>query len=165
MNLKRILRGKFKFILSSLTLIASVLAMLIFSHGIIIDPIYSNFIYIEILSNNTFHEICLFVADTEVERDEGLMFQTSISPNFGMLFIFPSERRLDFWMYNTFIPLDMIFLNSEKKIIHIEYSATPFRTHPFYSSIYPAKYVIELKAGDARRLELNQGESFPVNAF
>lgn len=88
-------------------------------------------------------------ARTPQERAYGLMFRTSLPDNHGMLFIFDREERVSFWMKDTLIPLDMIFIDADKKIIHIEKNAPPCKNDPcpVYPSTLPAKYVLEVNGG------------------
>jgi uncharacterized membrane protein (UPF0127 family) len=91
----------------------------------------------------------LEIAKTHEQRTTGLMHRESLEENSGMLFIYGSEQQLTFWMKNTLIPLDMIFLNSNKTIVHIIKNAQPCVEEPckVYPSENPAIYVIEVNAG------------------
>ncbi|MFH1586781.1 MAG: DUF192 domain-containing protein [Candidatus Diapherotrites archaeon] len=106
-----------------------------------------------------FPEICVNVevADTPDKRSLGLMFRESLGGNEGMLFIFPNEGIYPFWMKNTLIPLDMIWVNGDMKIVHIEH-AVPCVTEtcPSYRPANPAKYVVEVNAGftDEKGIEI-----------
>ena len=91
----------------------------------------------------------LEVADTKAERAKGLMFRESLPDDEGMLFIFPSESKHTFWMYQTEIPLDIIWLDSNWKIVHEEKNVQPCKsTDPRKCKSYQpdqnAKYVIEI---------------------
>ncbi len=89
------------------------------------------------------------VAVNNKERSLGLMFRRNLAQNDGMLFIFDNESRRSFWMKNTKIPLDIIWVNKDKKIVHIEHSALPCLESPClsYSSKYPVMYVLEVNGG------------------
>lgn len=91
------------------------------------------------------------LAITPAEREKGLMFRKSLAPDQGMLFVFEEEDFYSFWMKNTLIPLDIIWLNANRQIVHIEKNVPPCTADPCpsYSSPYPALYVLELKAGQA----------------
>ena len=93
------------------------------------------------------------------------MHRESLPEDSGMLFIFEGETVRTFWMKNTYLPLDMIFINSEKEIIHIEKDAQPCESDPcrVYSSKHPAEYVIEVNAGFSERKGLNPGDSVELN--
>ncbi len=91
----------------------------------------------------------LEIADTNAKRAKGLMFRRNLKSDEGMLFIFPQEGRHSFWMYNTYILLDMIWLNNNWEIVHEEKGAPPCgETNPLKCLSYkpgsPAKYVIEI---------------------
>jgi len=88
------------------------------------------------------------VADSSQERAVGLMFREELGETEGMLFIFDSEATHSFWMKNTLIPLDLIWVNENMEIVHIEH-AVPCTTPscPSYTPSRPAKYVVEVNAG------------------
>ncbi len=84
------------------------------------------------------------------------MFRPSMPENSGMLFIFPDEQIRTFWMKNTLISLDMVFMDSNKKIVGIIYNATP-QTLDLRSVDKPAQYVLEINAGQALMNNLKIG--------
>lgn len=90
-------------------------------------------------------EISVEIADDQEERQTGLMFRQELSDNAGMFFIFPEEKELSFWMKNTFIPLDIIFLDKDLKILNID-KAEPCQQDPceLYKSDGAAQYVLEI---------------------
>lgn len=88
----------------------------------------------------------LILAKTQQEREQGLMNQQSICKKCGMLFIFETQKPLSFWMKNTNIPLDMIFIDINGQIVQIHQNTIPYQTNPVYSSVSPAKYVLETNA-------------------
>lgn len=98
-------------------------------------------------------------ADNET-REQGLMFRESVPDGKGMLFIFPTSGEYPFWMKNTMIPLDMIWIDSSDKIVHIERNVPPCVADPCTS--YPphatAIYVLELAAGEAAKNGLKVGD-------
>ncbi len=91
------------------------------------------------------------IADEPQEWRTGLMGRTSLPENSGMLFVFPDEQPRSFWMKNTLIPLDMIFISSNLSIIDIA-TMQPCKADPCpsYRSKAPAMYVLEVNAGYAR---------------
>jgi uncharacterized membrane protein (UPF0127 family) len=91
------------------------------------------------------------LAVTDEERALGLMFREKIAPDQGMLFVFEEEGMHSFWMKNTRISLDILWLDKERRIIHIEQDVPPCKEDPCpsYSSKIPAQYVLELKNGSA----------------
>ncbi len=76
-----------------------------------------------------------------------------------MLFVFPDEAPRSFWMRNTLLPLDMIFLNAQGRILNIEHSAVP-KTETLRTSKGAAQYVIELPGGTARAHNIRAGDRF-----
>lgn len=86
------------------------------------------------------------IAETAEARRSGLMGRTTLRMTDGMLFIFEQAQQRGFWMYNTPVSLDMIFVDSEKRIVHIVESTRPMSTQT-YSSRFPARYVVEVPAG------------------
>ncbi len=91
------------------------------------------------------------LAVTEEERARGLMFRETIAPDEAMLFVFQSEDVQSFWMKNTLVPLDMLWLDSQKRVIFIAADVPPCREDPCpsYGPEKPARYVLELKGGVA----------------
>jgi hypothetical protein len=101
------------------------------------------------------------IADTPRKRAEGLMYREHLPKDRGMLFTFSQAQPWTFWMKNTKIPLDIIWMNEKKQIIHIA-SRVPICTRtddscPQYQPNDPALYVLELGAGEAERLKLEKG--------
>ena len=96
------------------------------------------------------------LAATDQERQKGLMFREKLLPDQGMLFVFDVEDYYSFWMKNTLIALDMIWLDKERRIVHIERDVPPCKADPCpsYTPKRPGSFVLELKAGSADRLKL-----------
>ena len=90
----------------------------------------------------------LFVetAQTDTERQRGLMFRENLPPDQGMLFVFPAAQIQSFWMRNTFIPLDIAFISSEGAIVDIQ-QMKPVDESILYTSRAPALYALEVNAG------------------
>ena len=101
-----------------------------------------------------FGEDCFSVeiADEDAERTTGLMNRESLDADSGMLFIFEREGNYPFWMKNTLIPLDMIWLNSQGEIVYIFENAQPCTTESCAIITHEgsALYVVELNAGTVR---------------
>jgi len=105
------------------------------------------------------------VADTPEERQQGLMFRESLAPGSGMLFDFGKEGEYAFWMKNTLIPLDMIWMNGTGQVVFIARDVQPCKSDPC-PSIFPAsraRYVLEVSAGTAERLGLRIGDSAAID--
>ncbi len=98
------------------------------------------------------------LAQTQEEITKGLMFRTELKKNSGMLFIFPEEAQRYFWMKNTKIPLDMIFIDKDGKIVKIQH-AIPCITAEcvIYPSENPAKYVLEVSGDFSQRNSIKEG--------
>jgi len=102
------------------------------------------------------------IADTPQLRLQGLMDRDQLPEDQGMLFIFDKEEEYGFWMKNTLIPLDIIWLNNEREVVFIKRSAQPCEgsaCSPTYPE-RPAKYVIELSAGRVGFIGLEIGDKF-----
>ncbi|HEX2833643.1 MAG TPA: DUF192 domain-containing protein [Thermoanaerobaculia bacterium] len=99
------------------------------------------------------------VADEE-QRAQGLMFRDYLRPNTGMLFVFPSDGEYSFWMKNTLIPLDMLWIDVNKNVVHVKHDVPPCRVDdcPSYSPGASARYVLELAAGEAKKHNLKAGD-------
>lgn len=101
--------------------------------------------------------IDLEIADNDYERQLGLMKRVSMEENQGMLFIFPADAIQSFWMRNTLIPLDMIFINSNKQIVTI-HKNTKVLSDQSYPSTAPARYVLEVVSGFTDKYKVNVGD-------
>lgn len=101
------------------------------------------------------------IADNEFETQTGLMYRESMKPNHGMLFIFPDSRPRSFYMKNTRISLDLIYLNEDKKVVSFHENTNPFDESSLPSNT-AAKYVLEVNAGlvNQWKLEAGDGMSF-----
>ncbi len=104
------------------------------------------------------------LADTPEEHSRGLMGREHLAPDGGMLFVFDGNSPRSFWMKDTLIPLDMIFINSSLDIVHIEGGAQPCTTPscPRYSSGQPAIYVVEANSGFAREHGIGVGQKAQI---
>lgn len=102
----------------------------------------------------------LQIADDPQERRQGLMFVESMPDNEGMLFIFRSMEPRAFWMLNTRIPLDILYLDDELRIVAWSLNTPPCRTRncPNYPSGRPAQYVLEVNAGEMEALGVAIGD-------
>ena len=93
----------------------------------------------------------------------GMMFRTSVAPDHGMLFLHRGPGKYPYWMYQTLIPLDMIWMDSSKRIVEIVANAPPCKTGayqcPHYGGNETAQYVLELGGGMAKKYNLRVGDS------
>jgi uncharacterized membrane protein (UPF0127 family) len=90
------------------------------------------------------------LADTAEKRQLGLMYRRELPELRGMLFLFPREAPLSFWMKNTPLPLDIIFINASHTIVSIAQHTTPFLEKPLPSGS-PAQFVLEVNGGFCQR--------------
>lgn len=100
------------------------------------------------------------VADDPDERARGLMFRDRLEPGRGMLFIHEREEPLAYWMKNTKIPLDILYFDAQLRLVAQQRAVPPCTLGdrcPSYPSQAPARYVLELNAGEAARLGLANG--------
>lgn len=102
------------------------------------------------------HEFTIEVADTDPQRSAGLMFRDDMDDDHGMLFVFEQTRRLSFWMQNTPMPLDLIFIDEQGRIVAIRWGK-PFSTDSI-GPLTPARFVLELKAGTAQKAGITEGD-------
>jgi uncharacterized protein len=96
------------------------------------------------------------VARSSAEREQGLMYRDRMASDAGMLFIFDRPAPLTFWMKNTFIPLDMIFIGSDRRIVGIVENAEP-RTLTSRRVEGLAQYVLEINGGLSAKLGIQAG--------
>nr|WP_255802956.1 DUF192 domain-containing protein [Aestuariibaculum lutulentum] len=101
------------------------------------------------------------IADTEFDRETGLMYRDAMQPKQGMLFVFDDVRERYFYMKNTRISLDIIYIGANNKIVSFQKNAKPFDESSLPSNL-PAKYVLEVNAGlaDQWQLAVNDSISF-----
>lgn len=98
------------------------------------------------------------LALTNEERQKGLMGRENLDDGEGMLFVFDDEKKHEFWMKNMIISLDIIWIDSGGKVVHIEKQVPPCEENCIiYSPLAPAKYVLELNSGSAERLSIENG--------
>ncbi len=106
------------------------------------------------------HRYAVEVADDEAERARGLMFRDSLAADSGMLFIHEREEPQAYWMKNTRIPLDILYFDGARRLVSQQRDVPPCalgNACPPYPSGAPARYVLELNAGEAARLGLADG--------
>lgn len=103
------------------------------------------------------HRFTVEVARTPEEQATGMMYRRSMAENSGMLFVFPRPRIASFWMQNTYIPLDLIFIGQDGRIIGIHANAKP-HSQDVMESPGPAIAVLEIAGGMSSRLGLAPGD-------
>jgi len=114
-----------------------------------------------------FKDACFEVelARTEEERAKGLMFRKELEENKGMLFVFEKEGIYPFWMKNTFLPLDIIWIDKDFRVVYISKNTPPCEGSLPCPSINPgktAKYVLEINGGIAEKIGLGVGDTIDI---
>ncbi len=96
------------------------------------------------------------IASKPADLERGLMFRKTLPDRHGMLFIFPQESVVRFWMKNTYVPLDMIFIDAKGTVVKIAADAVPLSTADISSDV-PALTVLEVPAGSAKKYGIYKG--------
>jgi uncharacterized protein len=112
---------------------------------------------LEIAGKSGVHFFSVEMAMTPDQQATGLMFRKSLPEGQGMLFDFRDEREISMWMKNTYVPLDMIFIRADGRILRIAEHTEPHSLKPIFSG-GAARAVLEVVAGTARRLGLAPGD-------
>ena len=110
-----------------------------------------------IASNGRTHRFTVEVARTSEEQAMGLMYRTALAPDRGMIFPFDPPRPASFWMRNTLIPLDMIFVRADGSIANIAANTVPYSEEPVPSD-GPVAAVLEIAGGRAAELGIKPGD-------
>jgi uncharacterized membrane protein (UPF0127 family) len=98
------------------------------------------------------------LADTDMSRSRGMMFRNSMAPDAGMLFDFKQEQMASFWMRNTLLPLDMLFIKADGTILNIHQRAIP-HDESGVNSTGPVRAVLEVNGGTVSRLGIKPGDT------
>jgi uncharacterized membrane protein (UPF0127 family) len=112
---------------------------------------------VTILSGDKSHEFRVWIADTPLRRSRGLMFIRELAPDRGMLFLYDFPQFAYFWMHNTYISLDLLFIAPDGRIVNIAEHTTPLSTR-FIGSEAPVAAVLEVIAGTAGKLGIREGD-------
>jgi hypothetical protein len=110
------------------------------------------------------------IADTPARIQRGYMFRREVGDDEGMIFVFPESGFHSFWMKNTLVPLDMIWMDDTFTVIHVEHAVPPCEADPCsgYGPPRKSRYVLEVRAGAARGAGLKTGDrlrvAFPQSA-
>jgi uncharacterized membrane protein (UPF0127 family)/predicted small secreted protein len=109
-------------------------------------------------------EVRVEIADDLSEQSRGLMYRTALAEDRGMLFVYPDEEELSFWMKNTLIPLSIAFIDSEGRIVDIQDMKPLDDDPPHYVSAEPAQYALEVNEGffEERGVEVGDRANLPV---
>jgi len=124
-----------------------------------------SFSEVYIYTTNSEIKVNVEIADTPQKQSKGLMFRENLKWDHGMLFIFDNESVFSFWMKDTLIPLDIIFIDKAFKIINIVDNALPCNIEPCpdYSSEKPTKYVLEVNAGFVEKNDIEEGDFISID--
>ena len=105
------------------------------------------------------------VADNDASREHGLMDRTEMAADHGMLFVFDDDVPRAFWMKNTKIPLDMLYFDADRHLVSVQHNVPPCTADPCpaYSSGAPARYVLELNGGEAKKIGVSAGDVIDIH--
>jgi hypothetical protein len=112
---------------------------------------------IEIATKSGVHSFAVEIADNEAEREKGLMYRKELPAGRGMLFDFHRDQEVSFWMQNTYISLDMIFIRGDGQILRIAENTEPLSTRLIPSG-GPVRAVLEVIGGTSRKLGIAPGD-------
>ncbi|NQW11501.1 MAG: DUF192 domain-containing protein [Alphaproteobacteria bacterium] len=110
------------------------------------------------------HAFQVEIADDDQERAQGLMYRETMAPEEGMLFVFDRPRRITMWMQNTPLPLDMLFLDRDGRVVDLYERAVPFSTDTI-AARRRAKFVLEVVGGTVDRLGIARGDRVKADAI
>jgi uncharacterized protein len=119
---------------------------------------------IDIVTRSGVHAFSVELATNTADRALGLMFRKELPEGHGMLFDFQNEQQVQFWMHNTHIPLDMIFIAADGHIVHIAENAKPM-SDDLIPSVHPVRAVLEVIAGTVRKFAIAPGDRVTGSIF
>lgn len=110
------------------------------------------------------HRFTTEFATDDASREHGLMMRTELPADHSMLFVFPDTQPRWFWMKDTLVPLDILYFDAARKLVSMQLDVPPCKADPCpsYPSDAPARYVLELPAGTARRIGVQTGDELTV---
>lgn len=111
---------------------------------------------LEISARGGTQHFAVWVADTRARQAQGLMFVRDLAPDAGMLFVAQAPREMSMWMKNTYIPLDMIFLDAKRVVVGVVHNAEPLTLSPRRVD-RPSSYVVEVPGGFAAKRGIDTG--------
>lgn len=116
---------------------------------------------VQISDGKEVHQFLVEVADDPAERSRGLMYREYLPENHGMLFIYEHSQKASFWMKNTFIPLDMIFIRNDGVVTQVETDAVPGSLTPIRSEEF-VRAVLEINAGLSEKYGIEPGDKIAL---
>lgn len=110
------------------------------------------------------HRFVTELATDDASRERGLMMRTGLAADHSMLFVFPDTQPRWFWMKDTLVALDILYFDADRKLVSMQLDVPPCKADPCpsYPSDRPARYVLELPAGTARRIGVRTGDELTV---
>lgn len=167
-------RNSFAILLITLLVIAAIMAIYFYMKPSVKKPIASQsqtefnkegeFYFLSDASKDTIKKIDIEIADNSRDQQLGLMYRNYLPEDAGMLFIFEKDQPQSFWMRNTAISLDILFINSKKEIVTIQKYAVPY-TDNAIPSYKDAKYVLEVNAGFVDKYNIKEGSLIDFQQF
>lgn len=127
--------------------------------SVAIQPVVEQGVTLQPLPNN------IEVADTPEKRVQGLSGRTVVEDDYGMLFVFDIDSQAGFWMKDMHVPIDIMWIANDGTIVHIEHSLSPDTYPEIFTPPYPARYVLETRAGYARNHEWHHGTKLDLGAY
>jgi len=121
-----------------------------------LDAMFGRDVLIIVATEHACHRFDIYVAVSDAQRSRGLMFVREMPDTTGMLFVYAGNHRASMWMKNTYIPLDMVFARSDGSVSTVIADTEPLSLKSL-SSIEPVMFVLELNAGIAERLGIDDG--------
>jgi uncharacterized membrane protein (UPF0127 family) len=150
------------------TLVFAIFLVLCSSSALLIEAAGLGYSVVTFTTDKGQVQIRADVAETPSEQEQGLMFRTVLAQNEGMLFVFNQDQVLNFWMMNTSIPLDGIFISSQLRVVFVAENlkpCPPSNCHDpeFFSSRTPAMYALEVNAGFSAKNDIKVGTEVSIN--
>jgi uncharacterized protein len=119
---------------------------------------------IDIVTQSGVHAFSVELATNTAEHEHGLMYRKELPEGHGMLFDFQTEQPVQFWMHNTYIPLDMIFIAADGRIVHVAENAKPM-SDDLIPSVRPVRAVLEVIAGTVHKFGIAPGDRITGSIF
>jgi uncharacterized membrane protein (UPF0127 family) len=120
-----------------------------------LDAAFAKDVLVIHASSHACYRLDIYIAATDEQRSRGLMHVRNMPESTGMLFLYDYDARLSMWMKNTFIPLDILFVRADGTVSSIAYDTEP-QSLKSIAALEPVRYVLELNAGVAEKLSIDQ---------
>jgi uncharacterized protein len=157
-----------KLLLIVMAVVATIIVLILIVHKLNTNLANSlgngEVVFVDGEAGNILGKISVGIADNEDKRAKGLMGRRSMPENAGMLFVFDKETVLSFWMKDTYLPLDMIFVDDAFEIVNIVKNTKPL-DKDIIPSVYPGRYVVETNAGFSDRNGIKIGDKISISIF